>query len=346
MLRALALLLSLSELASARLLQPPPLHSKLRGGADEKKELTAEEAAAMIPERKALTKEEIMAKMNGCPTFCITNDEGGIVGMTDAQGDKKSVCWFTDAAEAKAICKAMADANPDAGLKLQVHGLGGAFTQCNGWPAEEGSESKTAHSPDGQEIELRVQGNHALVNATADKMKDLLVENGLDPGCWQHPVFLCEKLASPTLMPIFLSPRDLAIVWEKSGRKKEDLPQDITVLELRLLVQQMQTDANPCVSPTLDPSTDGSPLPSLLPPILLLLLRALRLLTQRSADRHRACRSWSIFHFIASPSSIELAAELTGEKLPGEADGAAKPTGADANGDDDVVDDEDDDIVV
>lgn len=297
----LVLSLSLASWASASSLRAPPL-SKLRGGADE---LTAEqaaaEAAAKIPPRKALTKEEIMEKLNGVPTFCITNDEGGIVGMSDAEGDKKSVCWFTDADEAKAISKAMGDANPEAGLRLAVHGLGGAYTQCNGWPAEEGETDKTAHSPDGADIELRVQGNHALVKATADKMKELLVENGLDPGCWQHPVFLCEKLASPSLMPIFLSPRDLATVWEKSGRDKEDLPKDITVLELRLLVQQMQTDANP----------------------------------------------WSIFHFIASPSAIQLAAEISsGEPMEEGAASAAAASADKATADDASDDDDEDEIVV
>ena len=56
---------------------------------------------------------------------------------------------------------------------------------------------------------------------------------------------LCNKLASPQLMPIFLSPRDLGKVWEKTGQKLEDLPKDITVLDLRMLVSQMMTDANP-----------------------------------------------------------------------------------------------------
>ena len=81
--------------------------------------------------------------------------------------------------------------------------------------------------------------------AAPPKLIKLLEENGFDPGCWQHPVFLCEKLASPSLMPIFLSPRDLARVWEKAGREAEELPKEVTVLDLRMLVSQMQTDVNP-----------------------------------------------------------------------------------------------------
>ena len=37
---------------------------------------------------------------------------------------------------------------------------------------------------------------------------------------------MCDKLASPSIMPVFMNPRDLALVWEKSGRKMEELPQD------------------------------------------------------------------------------------------------------------------------
>ena len=271
MLRVFPVVLGLcATLVAGSTLRVPPLVTNLRGGED-----GSDTAEVKVPPPKALTKEEIMTKLNGVPCFCITNQDGGIVGLSDADGETKSVCWFTDAEEAKAILKAMSDANPDAGLKLTCHGLGGAFTQCNGWGGE---ESKTAASAGGEEVELRLQGNHQLCKTTAPKLKKLLEDNGFDVGCWQHPVFLCEKLASPQIMPVFLSPRDLAMVWEKSGRDKEDLPKDVTVLDLRMLVSQMQTDANP----------------------------------------------WSIFHLVASPDSIELAAELTGTKPAQGADGGAE----------------------
>jgi hypothetical protein len=133
--------------------------------------------------------------------------------------------------------------NPTAGLKLACHGLGGAFTVCNGWKTDEGTQA--AKSAAGENIELRLQGNHHLANTTAPRLRELLAEHGFDPGCWTLPVFLCDRLASASFFPVFLSPRDLAVVWEKSGRKKEELPKDITVMDLRMLVQQWQTDANP-----------------------------------------------------------------------------------------------------
>lgn len=227
-------------------LRPPRLSGlRLRGGEDASDN---QSAVPEVPPAAAITKEQILEKLNGVPTFAIVNKDGGIVGMQDAEGGKKSVCWFTDGDEAKAILKAMMASNPDAGLKLACHGLGGAFTQCNGWPAEEDGDNPkkaTAQSTSGEEIELRLQGNHALCKETGPRLKALLEENGFDAGCWQLPVFVCEKLASTTIMPVFLNPRDLAIVWEKSGRKMEDLPQDITVVDLRMLVSQMGTDTNP-----------------------------------------------------------------------------------------------------
>ena len=128
-------------MTSASMLRAPSVAMRLRGGDGEE---DAANLAAEVPPPAALTKDEIMTKLNGCPVFCIQNKDGGIIGMSDAEGDKKSVAWFTDAEEARAILKAMSSQNPEAGLQLACHGLGGAFTQCNGWPAEEGSESKTA----------------------------------------------------------------------------------------------------------------------------------------------------------------------------------------------------------
>jgi len=183
-----------------------------------------------------------MDKLNGIPTFSIVNKDGNAIAMAAADGEKRACCWFTDPQEAKAILRAVASANPEAGLTLTCHGMGGAFEVCNGWGD---GDKATASSPEGAEIELRLQGNHALVNQTSPKLQKLLADAGLDPGCWQLPVFLCEKLASVTLMPLFLSPRDLALVWEKSGRDRADLPKDVTVIDIRMLVQQMQTDSSP-----------------------------------------------------------------------------------------------------
>ena len=50
--------------------------------------------------------------------------------MAEGDGVKRACCWFTDPHEAKAILRAVSAANPDAGLKLACHGMGGAFEVC------------------------------------------------------------------------------------------------------------------------------------------------------------------------------------------------------------------------
>ena len=49
-------------------------------------------------------------------------------------------------------------------------------------------------------------------------------------------------------MPVFMTVGDLQRGWERSGRKKEDMPENITMMDLRTLVKQMQVlaAAPPC----------------------------------------------------------------------------------------------------
>mmetsp|Transcript_45643 Transcript_45643/g.126684 ORF Transcript_45643/g.126684 Transcript_45643/m.126684 type:complete len:170 (+) Transcript_45643:129-638(+) len=93
--------------------------------------------------------------------------------------------------------------------------------------------------------ELRLQGNMPLLKETSPRLLELLADAGIDAGAWQLPIFLCEELQSPNILPVFLSPQDLAATWEKSGRTKEELPEGITMMDLRMLVAQMQTEDNP-----------------------------------------------------------------------------------------------------
>ena len=44
-------------------------------------------------------------------------------------------------------------------------------------------------------------------------------------------------------MPIFLSRKALAEAWVTSGRKLSEMPENIAVMDLGVLVAQMQTDA-------------------------------------------------------------------------------------------------------
>ena len=151
-------------------------------------------------------------------------------------------CWFTDPDEASALLQATAAGNPEKDLKLLVAGLGGAFTSCNGFP--DGGLGGELKMPDGDasKVELRLQGSHGLVNEVKPRLLELLKAQGIDPGHWVMPVFMCEELQSATLYPVFLHPADLAAVWEKAGRDPDKLPENLTVMDIRMLVQAMATD--------------------------------------------------------------------------------------------------------
>ena len=153
-----------------------PLLLRLRGGAD-------------IPDGTGtgtglqLSREEITAKLNRVPTFCIMQGDGSVISLPDPAGAEGDECctWFTDAAEAQYTFKRVCAANPelvDEGLRLQTHGLGQAFAMCGGWPREEG-EATT-------EVTLRIKGPSALLKPVESQLVDALRQQGLDPGSWRE----------------------------------------------------------------------------------------------------------------------------------------------------------------
>jgi hypothetical protein len=87
---------------------------------------------------------------------------------------------------------------------------------------------------------LKLQGSHALVDEVGDKLKAMLDAAGIDQGHWQLPVFMCESLQGPNILPVFLNPREIPAVWEKAGRKAEDLPDKFVMMDIRMLVAEMR----------------------------------------------------------------------------------------------------------
>ena len=162
-----------------------PLLLRLRGGAD-------------IPDGTGtstglrLSREEITAKLNRVPTFCIMQGDGSVISLPDPAGAEGDECctWFTDAAEAQYTFKRVCAANPelvDEGLRLQTHGLGDVFAMCGGWPREEG-EATT-------EVTLRIKGPSALLKPVESQLVDALRQQGLEPGSWRE----CSPVTSHTL---------------------------------------------------------------------------------------------------------------------------------------------------
>jgi len=181
--------------------------------------------------------------------FCILNSEGGVVGMRAADGgNKPAVCWFTDALEARALLEQASKANPEAGLHLACHGMGAVFTQCKGWTDDVEVDDVPLMKPasvGGETVELKLRGTYKLVEELAPRLQELLAAGGIDAGCWQLPIFMCKEMQSASIVPVFLHPADLAATWKSAGGNEEDIPENLAVMDLRMLVKEMQTDASP-----------------------------------------------------------------------------------------------------
>lgn len=217
---------------------------RLRGG--------QEQAAPPPAVPAALTREEIINKLNGVPTFCIMNDDGGVVSMRDPNGSDDAVCtWYVDANEAKAVLQNAIKSNPSVqGLHLGVHGMGNAFSICKGWANETedsglGEVKYTGKGAEGRSVSLRLMGNHGVVKQVGAQLTEILKKEGIAPGDWLLPVFVCEELQSSKIFPVFFHPEDVAKTWLKAGRSKETTPENLKMMDLRSFVAMMQKPDNP-----------------------------------------------------------------------------------------------------
>jgi len=220
---------SLAALSPLRAVGSRSALLRLRGG---------EDAPPPSVAPTALSREEITAKLNGVPVFCILNKDGGVVSMPDREDTSKSICrWFVDANEAKAVLELAIQNNPQlTGLHMGVHGLGNAFKLCGGWPGD---------APPSGDASFRLLGNHQLVNQTAAQLAESLQAEAIEAGPWFLPIFFSEQLQSKALFPVFFHPRDLAAAWVKAGRPEDSVPEKLSMMDIRSFVAMMQKADNP-----------------------------------------------------------------------------------------------------
>lgn len=238
--------------------------------------VAAADGSVKVPPNRALSRREIVEKLNEVPVFCIVNEDGGVVGMRpqteSGEAGKAAVCWFTDALEARALLEAAQKSAPEATLRLACHGMGSVFTQCGGWGA--GAEGEGTSPPsaavNGESVDLKLQGSHKLVQDTSPQLRELLAQQGLDAGCWQLPIFMCKELQSVQVVPVFLHPADLSATWMKAGGTEENLPKNLAMMDVRMLVKEMQLATSP----------------------------------------------WELIHFVNSPEAIKLSQELAKANKP------------------------------
>ena len=187
-----------------------------------------------------LSREEIIDKLNKVPTFAIVNDEDQVIPLADQDGSR-DVCWFTDAAEAQQLLELTKAANPENAdvLRLAVTPMGQAFLRCGGFDAEEDVE-------EGQQFlggTLKLRGPRAIVEANTEALRSQQVAQGIKPGAWVVPIYCHDDFQTEQMMPMFMSPADFASGWKRTGRPQDAVPENLAVMELRVLVKQMeQTD--------------------------------------------------------------------------------------------------------
>ena len=187
----------------------------------------------------ALSREEIVSKLNRVPTFAIVDGDDHVLPITTESG--ADICWFIDAAEAKELLELTKAANPDVAVHLAVTPLGEAFVKCNGWPDAEGDEEEQGASYVGGKLKLR--GTRKVVDANEEALRSQQQAQGIAPGAWVLPVYCHDDFQTPQMMPLFFSAADLQAGWIRSGRAADAVPEDLPVMELRVLVKQMaETD--------------------------------------------------------------------------------------------------------
>lgn len=197
---------------------------------------------------------EIQKKLNGCPCFCILNEDGVQLGVLGEDGGL-TVGWYTEPADAMAQLAAMQEGSPDGaeGLHLGCMGLGDIFALCGGWDESEGGAERN---------EKRViYGPRKVVEVAAPMLVEQLNKQGMDPGDWQLPVFCHDDFQTDTLMPFFFSAEELASGWARNGREGP-APENPLVMDLRMLVNAMTQNADVRGKATVVTSTESYALAS------------------------------------------------------------------------------------
>lgn len=186
-------------------------------------------------------REEIIARLNQFPTFCILNGEDQLIGLPNEQGGH-DVCWYADPAEAKELLALTQAGNPeDEGLHLGCTPLGNAFLMCGGWPGE-GDDSKGAWSLKSDDARYLLRGLRAGADEAAPTLRSQLEAQGIDCGTWQFACYCHDDFQDEKMMYFFLSVAELQAGWVRNGRPELEVPDEPMMMDLRLLVGAMLKD--------------------------------------------------------------------------------------------------------
>jgi len=190
-----------------------------------------------------LTKDEIIEKLNRVPTFAVVNNDGIVVPMTAADGSA-DVCWFLDPEEAKETLALTLTSHPEAEghLRLACSPLGVVFEMCNGFPeAEAGQDAEEEGSPKYLGGTLRLVGPRESGSGSNEAaLREQQKAQGIEPGAWVLATCCHDDFQTETIMPIFFSQDGFVAGWTRSGKPADSVPENLAVMDLRVLVKQMR----------------------------------------------------------------------------------------------------------
>jgi hypothetical protein len=82
-----------------------------------------------------------------------------------------------------------------------------------GGVADEETPDEPPSDPDAPpKPDMRLMGNHALVNSTGGALRAMLLENAIEPGCWQVPVLYAPSRSHAHAPTLAAAPRDVRAV--------------------------------------------------------------------------------------------------------------------------------------
>jgi len=181
------------------------------------------------PKGKALSREEIISKMNTVPVFVVLNQGKDAVSIKDEATGIETIFWHLEPFGAKAHLDAVVAQNPGVvGLHLGVMSLGVAYPLHAGWEdAVSTSTTPRTGATGGSRADAPAKLRHRIVAEPAA---------GID-----LPVYVCGELQNEQMMPVYFNKRDLASAWVSSGRSANSFTSDkLMAVELAKLVEDMQ----------------------------------------------------------------------------------------------------------
>jgi hypothetical protein len=189
-------------------------------------------AAAESPaaaEAKRLAPDEVIAKLNRIPAFCLGDADGDVLVKESPDGGEHIVVWHTDPGFAR---KELAEAhtNGAATARLQCSPLGMIAAVAAGW-ADNGSQACKCVIASNQ-IALAT-----VAKATGQDLAELTRQ-------WKVPIFFSTQVLRKDGLPIFLNPMHLKHAHEQVQKQATASGKELAELQMQVgdlleLMQQM-----------------------------------------------------------------------------------------------------------